>query len=159
MTAARALDYAVADRERVTVYEWQQVVRRLRLGRRQTGLRVTALTLATFASPDGSHVYPSVDTLAAASEQSRRTTLRHLAALRETYMLIGLVSRGGGRGRAGLASHYVLTLPIDLLERFVLLDPDLRPIGVPRIGVPPTEAPPTEPSSRRRDHLRIVHSA
>jgi hypothetical protein len=141
-----------AGREPSDTFHWMRVVRRLRLGRRRTGLRATLLTLASWAKSDGSSVHPSVETLANATEQSRRTVLRHLALLRDVYRLIGRISRGGGRGRRGLTSRYQLTLPDDLLERFELLDPDHRPVTAPAVVEPP---PADDPPLARRDRRRL----
>lgn len=114
-------------REAVDRFHWVRVIRRIRFGRRRTGLRATVLTLASFANAHGGNVYPSVETLASATEQGRRTVLRHLALLRDVYRLVGRISRGGGRGRGGVASRYQLTLPEDALDRFAMTDPDHRP--------------------------------
>jgi hypothetical protein len=147
MTAA--IDASGLDgRDPVDTFHWLRVVRRLRLGRRRTGLRATLLTLASWARRDGSSVHPSVETLANATEQSRRTVLRHLALLRDVYRLIGRISRGGGRGRQGVTSRYQLTLPEDIMSRFELLDPDHRPV----VAVAPS--PPAEPPRPRRTSKR-----
>jgi len=151
VTAVTALRDVSADREAADVRHWHRVVRRLRLGPRATGLRSTMLTLATYANPDGSRVFPSVETLALDTEQSTRTIKRHLKLLRERYRLIGLVSRGGGRSRGGLTSVYQLTVPTDMLENaaFELLDPDYATSTPATVEEPVVERP----------QLRLVHSA
>ena len=151
-------------REAIGQWDWLRVVKRIRLGRRRTGLRTTLLTLATYAKRDGSNVFPSVERLARETEQGRRTVLRHLALLRDVYRLIGRIARGGGRGRRGVTSRYQLTVPEDLLAEFAMLDPDGRPpaspIQVPR-GLPPTAGVPcvaalhaTGPPGRRLHLVR-----
>ena len=138
-------------REAISQWDWLRVVKRLRFGRRRTGLRATVLTLATYAKRDGSNVFPSVDRLARETEQGRRTVLRHLALLRDVYRLIGRIARGGGRGRSGVTSRYQLTVPDDLLNAFSMLDPDGRLVATP-IQVPP--APPTDADVPRLAELR-----
>lgn len=132
-------------REAIGQWDWLRVVRRVRLGRRRTGLRATLLTLATYAKRDGSNVFPSVERLARETEQGRRTVLRHLALLRDVYRLIGRIARGGGRGRRGVTSRYQLTVPADLLDEFAMLDPDGHPppppIGAPRAVESATDMP------------------
>jgi hypothetical protein len=141
VTAALADLPGMAGREPVDRWHWMRVVRRIRLGRRRAGLRSTLLTLMSYARSDGSNIYPSVQTLAYETEQSRRTVLRHLRLLRDVYRLIGRVARGGGRGRGGLTSRYQLTLPDNVLEEFELLGPDSRPVAAPAGSFPPVAAP------------------
>lgn len=143
-------------REAVDTFHWLRVCRRIRFGRRRTGLRTTLLTLATWAKRDGSSVHPSVETLANATEQSRRTVLRHLALLRDVYRLIGRVARGGGRGRKGITSLYQLTLPENVLE-LPMLGPDHRPVSPSTAGlIPPQRTPPADPPRRRPKRRRTV---
>lgn len=150
----QAIDLPGLDgREAVDTFHWLRVCRRLRFGRRRTGLRTTLLTLATWAKRDGSNVHPSVETLANATEQSRRTVLRHLALLRDVYRLIGRIARGGGRGRQGVTSLYQLTLPDNVLD-FDMLGPDHRPVSPVVIGLIPPQRPPAAARPRRKPKRR-----
>jgi len=101
-------------------YEWEAILRRAVLPK---DVKYVGLVLATYADPDGTRVRPGAQELAAASEQSEPTVRRRVAELR-ALGLITQVSRGGGRGGAGKAAEYRLTLPADLLERI-----ELRPPG------------------------------
>jgi hypothetical protein len=57
-----------------------------------------ALALADNAHDDGSHIFPSVATMAHKSRQTERNVQTHLAAMRKAGWLL-LVRRSGGRGR------------------------------------------------------------
>jgi hypothetical protein len=117
-------------------FEWERLVRRMTLPRPQKFL---AFVLATYADPDGTRVRPGVEVLADVTCQSEKNVRRHLAELRG-LQLIELVSRGGGRGGAGRTSEYRLTIPTDLLDRLVMLDPGER--------CNPTVSPDTEVSGQ-----------
>ena len=54
----------------------------------RSGPRAVLLALADYAEPDGTDVYPKIDTLAAKVKLSRRQVSRHLATLREMGVLI-----------------------------------------------------------------------
>jgi hypothetical protein len=109
-------------------YEWERILRRAVLPK---DVKYIALLLATWADPDGTRVRPGVAELAASAEQGEATVRRRVAVLRDLGFLI-LVSRGGGRGGAGKAAEYRLSLPADLLERV-----ELRPPGGGRRGLAP----------------------
>ena len=156
MTAAIADLPGFEGREPVDRFHWLRVVRRLRLGRRNTGLRTTMLTLATWARNDGSRVYPSIETLANATEQSRRTVLRHLALLRDVYRMLGRITRGGGRGRRGTTSLYHLTMP-DNITDFPMLDPDHRPAAPPAMSWDSLRPTPRKPRRRAPKRRRGAH--
>lgn len=102
-------------------YSWTRLVRRARLGSSAT--KLVALTLADYASPDGSNVRPGNERLAAVTELGEKSVRRALEALR----VLGLIERvfeGSKAGRRGLADVYRLTVPDDLGERVEMLAPD-----------------------------------
>lgn len=102
-------------------YSWTRLVRRARLGSSAT--KLVALTLADYASPDGSNVRPGNDRLAAVTELGEKSVRRALEALR-ALGLIERVFEGSKAGRRGLADVYRLTVPDDLAERVEMLAPD-----------------------------------
>jgi hypothetical protein len=102
-------------------YEWERLVRRIVMPKDDKFL---AFTMATWADPDGTRVRPGLKWLMASTGDSERTVRRHLAALLGHWGLLELVSRGGGRGGTGRTAEYRLTIPADLLDRHVLLDPN-----------------------------------
>ncbi|MBA0126305.1 hypothetical protein H0B56_12205 [Haloechinothrix sp. YIM 98757] len=89
-------------------------------------VKFLALILATYADPDGSRVRPGLDVLASVSGQSERSVKRSLAELRGLGLLT-VARRGGGRGGQGRTTEHQLTIPVDLLDRVTVLDPDERP--------------------------------
>jgi Helix-turn-helix domain len=100
-----------AEDEGAAVYEWVSVIRRARLGPTVTAV---ALMIATYADPDGTHVYPGIARLAVQAELDYRTVRRAVAALRAAG-LIEMVRRGARR--SGRSDEYRLILAVDLLER------------------------------------------
>lgn len=74
------------------------------------GELLTILKLADNAHDDGSHVYPSVQTVAEKTHQSPRTVQRHLQAMLENGWLV--LTRKGGRG-PGDSNEY--RIPVELL--------------------------------------------
>ncbi|MFF4600132.1 hypothetical protein [Amycolatopsis sp. NPDC001319] len=101
-------------------YEWERIVRRAQMPKQ---VKYVAFVMATYADADGSRVRPGLDVLAAVTGEGMSTVRRRIAELRDTYGLIGLVSRGGGRAGRGKAAEYRLVLPLDLLDRVELLPP------------------------------------
>lgn len=92
--------------------QWVQLVRWARLGASATGV---ALALASYASGDGSSVYPGTARLALDCERDIRTVKRALSRLRD----LGLIERVGRR-RGSLVTEYRLTLPpLDQLRQRV----------------------------------------
>lgn len=100
------------------VNDWVSVVRRARLG---ATAHSVAVTLATYANPDGSRVYPGVARLAVQCEIGYRSVRRALRKLR-TVGLIEVVRRGNRR--RGLSDEYRLILAADLLERVDVPTPE-----------------------------------
>lgn len=106
-------------------YEWERVIRRVRLG---APVKAVALTMATYANTDGTGIFPGVARLAAVTEFSERSVRDSLGKLRE----IGLIRRvreGSRNGRRALADEHELAIPVDLLDRVELLNPDETPAG------------------------------
>lgn len=62
------------------------------------GELLTALALAEHADPDGSSIYPGIETIVRMTRQSRRTVHTHIQHMLETGWLL-VVEQGGGRGR------------------------------------------------------------
>jgi hypothetical protein len=93
------------------VNAWINVVRRARLDRTTKYL---ALLLATYASPDGTNIYPGVSRLAIQSGYSSRMVELALHRLRA----VGLIQLMPRRGlRRGWSSCYRLILSPDLLNK------------------------------------------
>lgn len=101
-------------------YEWWSIVRRCRLG---SSAKAVAITLSTYADPDGTRIFPGRQRLAAVMEKSPSTVDRALKQLR-VIGLIERVSEGRSAGRRALADAYRLTIPEDILEVVPMLDPD-----------------------------------
>lgn len=104
-------------------FEWERAVYRIvlpDLHGRLVGL------LAHHASPDGTNVRPGHALLAAMTRRSERTIIRALNDFR-AWGLIQQTRRGGGRGGTGKTTEYRLTLPLDFLDRFELINPDPKP--------------------------------
>lgn len=70
------------------------------------GEMILALKLADNAHHDGTHIYPSVATMAEMTRQSRRTVQYQLRRMCETGWLIKTKDARGGRGVAGYAAEY-----------------------------------------------------
>jgi DNA-binding transcriptional ArsR family regulator len=107
-----------ADYSNTSVNEWVSVIRRARIGRT---VKLVALTVASYADPDGGSVFPGRIRLAVECEVSESTIRDSLRTLREVG-LIEVVRRGNRR--RGQADRYRLILAPDLLERVDVLSPD-----------------------------------
>ena len=105
-------------------YEWERIVRRVKMPPMTKGV---AVILATYANADGTSIYPGNERLAAVTCQGDKTVRRALAWLRAGY-LIERVREGSRGGRGGFADEYRLTIPSDLLTRHELLSPDETPV-------------------------------
>lgn len=103
-------------------FEWERIVRRLTLPK---PVKLLAMILASYADPDGTRVRPGNDVLADVTGDSEKNVRRLLTVLRGLDLVL-LVARGGGRGGAGKASEYRLTIPSDLLDRVDMLMPGER---------------------------------
>lgn len=105
-------------------YEWERLVRRIVMPGQH---KLVALLLATWADPDGSRVRPGIELVAASIGRSERTAAAVVRSLCRDWGLLEQVERGGGRGGTGKTARYRLTIPTDLLDRHVLLDPNGQP--------------------------------
>lgn len=101
-------------------FEWERVIKRIVWPK---PVKFLALTLATYADPDGSRVRPGMDALAGDTGDTARNVGRLMGVLLDVGM-VEEVARGGGRNGRGRASAYRLTVPTDLLGRVTL-----RPLG------------------------------
>jgi hypothetical protein len=102
-------------------FEWERIMRRARIN---WDLKSLGLLMATWADPDGTRVRPGVKLLVAVTGTSPSTVGRRIKELHETYLLLQLVRRGGGRGGQGSASEWRLAIPVNLLDRIELLPPE-----------------------------------
>lgn len=132
-------------------FEWEHLVRRVIMTPR---VKLTALTMATYADPDGTRVRPGFDLLAAVTGQSDSTVRRSVKALRDLGLL-DLVTRGGGRSGRGKATEYRLAVPEDLLDRAELLPPGgFIPAGAMtkrEAKAAPCQSEPAEPNDRSEE--------
>ncbi len=101
-----------------TVKEWVNVIRRARLDKTT---KLVALMVASYANPDGRHVFPGVARLTVQCHIGYSSARRALATLRAVGLL--QLTRRGNR-RAGKSDEYRLILAEHLLERVELLTPD-----------------------------------
>ena len=141
-------------------YDWERVLRRARLG---SPTKAVALALATYADHDGSRVYPGVARLSAVTELSERSVRNALSKLRD----LGLIERtreGSRNGRRALTDEHRLAIPVDLLDRVELLDPEETPArrAADRVGTPAPDDTNTGTSfqntgTSRPDHRHVVH--
>jgi hypothetical protein len=98
--------------QRVGRFEWEHVIRSAQLakpagGRRpKASLPLVALTLATYANPDGSNVFPSQGRVAKGHGISTDTVRRALRDLEALGYLLRVREATATRG-----AEYVLTLP------------------------------------------------
>lgn len=112
-------------------FEWERLVRRISPASMPFELKGYAVLLGTWADPDGSRVRPGEPRLANITGKDKRTIRRWTAALRKLGLL-AVARRGGGRGGRGTTTEYQLTIPVDLLDRLEMLDPDDNPTPVSR---------------------------
>lgn len=99
-------------------YDWERVVRRVRMN---PSAKLVALAIATYASKGGTSMYPGVAKLAAVTGLTDKTVRAALKTLRT----VGLLERtfdGSKNGRRGLADEYRMRRPVDLFERVHTLD-------------------------------------
>lgn len=98
-------------------FEWQRIVRRVRMSCTTMCL---ALTMSTYANRDGTHIVAGVERLARVMCVSEPTVKRALSDLRR----MGLVERTKQGNRwAKKSDEYRLTVPSDVLD-LPMLDPD-----------------------------------
>lgn len=107
---------------------WVNVIRRARLG---ATTKLVALMIATYADPDGTHVFPGAARLAVQCEVSYSAARRALARLRGAGLIE--LARRGARKR-GQADEYRLILAVDLMERCEVPAPDQERLAVERLN-------------------------
>lgn len=102
-------------------FDWERIVRRCRLS---PTTKLVALTVATYASGDGTSAFPGNERLRLTTGLSDKSVRTALATLRDAGLLLrtyeGSRARGGTRGRA---DEYELVIPADLPSRLHLLNP------------------------------------
>lgn len=130
-----------------TQYDWVQIIRRARLGTviagsgrigkngrptrgGMSGSKFTGLALAfaSYASPDGSHVWPGDATIAVDLE----TTIKDVAAVRKALLALGLLEHVRHR-RGDTGEQYRLTLPSDLDDVLEVLNPAQHKLAAHRL--------------------------
>jgi hypothetical protein len=111
----------------VTLRQWTDVVRRVRLGRTT---KAVALMLATYADNDGSRVFPGVARLAVDCELTYNVVQSALAALRAA----GLIEVVRKAARRGQADEYRLILAVDILDRVEVLTPAQVAVAAARLA-------------------------
>ena len=106
--------------------EWEVLIRRVAI---PNATKLVALLAATYGSPNGSNVRPSVKRMALElNETSERHILEQLSVLRELGLLEVVRKHGPGR-----ATVYQLTFPSDLTSLMMLYDIDGNPWIGPRV--------------------------
>lgn len=98
-------------------FEWERIVRRVRM---PSSAKFLALTMATYADQDGTRVRPGIERLALVMCVSEKTVDRGMSTLRELG-LVKLTKRGNRH--ANQSDEYRLTAPASILDR-PILDPD-----------------------------------
>lgn len=105
------------DLDKKLLGQWNGVIRRARIGRDH---KAAALTMSSYANPDGTGIRLSVARYAVDLEVSYSTARRYLNWLRKVGLLE--MTRAGSR-RNGTASEYRLILGPDILEELEVLTP------------------------------------
>lgn len=101
-------------------YEWERLVRRVKLG---APAKSVAAHLAQYADRDGTRVYPGATRLAVVTELSERSVRGALKKLRERGW-IERVEKGGHRGNQAFTDVYRLAIPVDVLQQAEMVDVD-----------------------------------
>jgi len=112
------------------VNTWLNVVRRSRLARTT---KYVALLLATYASPDGSNIYPGVARLAIQSGYAYKTVQVELQRLRAVGLIQAMPRRGM---RRGWSTRYRLILSADLLDKVDVPMPATEDAAVEQLTAP-----------------------
>lgn len=105
------------DLEKKLLGQWNALIRRARIGR---DYKAAALTMSSYADPDGTGIRLSVARFAVDLEVSYSTARRYLRWLQKVGLLE--MTRVGSR-RMGTASEYRLILGPDVLEELNVLTP------------------------------------
>lgn len=101
-------------------FDWERAIRRIQFPSPLKACKLVALMAATYASADGTNVYPGSRRLAADSQLSERTVRACLDHLRERGLIFRL-SKGSNFGRQARASVYQLCLPENWETLFELI--------------------------------------
>jgi DNA-binding transcriptional ArsR family regulator len=109
------------------VNEWVSVIRRACL---QPTVKLVALTIASYADPDGTKVFPGIARLTVQCGVDYRSVQRALARLREAR-LIEMTRRGARRN--GKSDEYRLILGADLLEKIHVPTPAAEKLAIERV--------------------------
>jgi hypothetical protein len=104
-------------------FEWERIIRRIVMPQKR---KLVACILAQYGDIKGGGIRPGEPRLASVTGMGMSTVRRYVAELRSDG-LIEQLSHGGGRGVNARSAEYRLTVPVDALDRFTLLDPDERP--------------------------------
>jgi len=102
-------------------FAWERIIRRCT--DLDTHEYAVALTLATFADPDGTHIFPGTERLIRVTKAKRSKVLASLARLR-SLGLVERVSEGRDKDSRYPFDEYRLTTPSDIFSRLSLLNPD-----------------------------------
>lgn len=96
-------------------FEWERIIKKCAFNQMST--KLVALLLATYASEDGSRIYPGRERLAAGAGISTKQVSRALVKLEELGLVFKL-HNGSSIGKRGLASVYRLTAPEKLFDQY-----------------------------------------
>lgn len=91
--------------------EWEGIMRRIKAP--QSSIQHVALTMATFADPDGTRVFPGVKLLVMITRYTKATVSRAVKWLREAGFIL-LVKRGNRHAEE--SDEYRLSTPWNILE-------------------------------------------
>ena len=108
-------------------FDWERIIRRCT--NLDTHEKAVALTLATYADPDGTHVFPGTERLIRVTSAKKSKVLASLARLRALGLILR-VSEGRSKDSKYPFDHYHLTIPSDIFDRLSLLTPDDDPPGL-----------------------------
>jgi hypothetical protein len=113
-----ALTDTASEDHGIKLGEWNELVRRARIGRER---KLAALAFGSYADADGTGIHCGTARFALDCEVSYATARRYLAWMRE----VGLVEKvAAGNKRRGLSDEYRLVLGEDLMEHVDLPDPE-----------------------------------
>ena len=99
-------------------FGWERVIRRVQMHTTAKGI---ALILASYADSDGSRIRPGIQRMARVSCTSEKTVRRHVKFLCDAGFLVR--TKHGNRW-IGEVNEYQLTIPVDLLNRMPMIDPN-----------------------------------
>jgi len=123
-----------------SVNKWTDIIRRGQLGKTKElnkTRKLVAYTIASYANPDGTKVYPGIARLAVQCNISYSTARRTLAWLRDVGLL-EVVKRGNSR--AGKADEHRLIIHADILERIEVPTPTAEKAAIAKLNEQNTAA-------------------